>query len=239
MAGYAEVPLSKQLTLSVGLKDHATFANYFSKQNAELVSELRRLVAGEGERVIYLYGSGGMGCTHLAQACCHYANEFNLSSIYLPLNSLFSISPKVLEGLENLPLVCIDDIQTIVGNQSWEEAFLYFYNRLLAAGGRLVIAAKAAPKSLKLILADVASRLSAGVVYALQPLSDEEKLQALIKRAELRGLILSEEVANYILTHCPRHMTTLFSALEILDKESLATKRRPTIPFVKEVLEII
>ena len=233
-----KAPLNKQLTLSVGLKDDATFENYFSKQNAELVAALKRAASGQGEKMLYLYGVGGLGRTHLSQACCHYANQFNLSSIYLPLANLLSYSPEVLEGLEGLSLVCVDDFHVIAGLRPWEEAFLYFYNRLIDAGGRLILTAKTAPKSLGLILPDVASRLTAGVVYPLQPLSDDEKLEILIKRAELRGLVLSEEVASFILTHCPRHMTTLFAALETLDKESLATKRRPTIPFIKEVLEI-
>jgi DnaA family protein len=51
-------------------------------------------------------------------------------------------------------------------------------------------------------------------------------------------MTLSEEVAKYILTHCPRHTRTLLAALDALDKASLAAKRRLTIPFVKEVLQI-
>ncbi len=230
--------LIKQLTLSVGLRDEATFANYFSRQNAELLMELKRTASGKGERTIYFYGAGGVGRTHLSQACCHVAKQFNLPSIYLPLASLLSYSPEILEGLEKLAVVCVDDVHVIAGQSLWEEAFLYFYNRLLDAGGRLIMAAKTAPKSLGLILPDLASRLTAGVVYQVQPVPDDEKQEVLIRRAELRGLLLSEEVARFILTHCPRHMTTLFAALEALDKASLASKRRPTIPFVKEVLEI-
>jgi DnaA-homolog protein len=238
MSANLKTGLSKQLTLSVGLKDQATFENYFSKENAELATELKRSVSGQGERVIYFYGASGVGCSHLAQACCHYAHEFHTNAIYLPLGNLLSFSPEIFQGLESIPLISIDDLQAIAGLRPWEEAFLYFFNRVLDAGGRLIISAKTSPKALGFELQDVVSRLAAGVVYALQPLSDETKLEALIKRAERRGLSLSEEVANFILTHCPRHMNTLFAALEVLDKESLATKRRPTIPFVKEILEI-
>jgi len=228
----------KQKTLSVGLRDEATFANYFSEQNSELVTELKKTASGQGQRTLYFYGTGGLGRSHLTQACCHQADQAQLNAIYLPLSSLKSYSPDILEGLEKLSLVCIDDFQAIAGQSAWEEAFLYFYNRLMDEGGRLVMSANIRPKSLGLILNDVASRLTAGVIYQLQPLTDDEKLAVLIKRAELRGLILSEEVARFILTHCPRHMTTLLAALDALDKESLASKRRPTIHFVKEVLEI-
>jgi DnaA family protein len=75
-------------------------------------------------------------------------------------------------------------------------------------------------------------------VYKLHALSDDEKLNCLMMRAKRRGIGLSEEVGKYILTHCPRHMGTLFTVLDALDKASLAAKRRLTIPFVKEVLEI-
>ena len=37
-----------------------------------------------------------------------------------------------------------------------------------------------------------------------------------------RGITLTEEVGKYILNHCPRHMGTLFAALDALDKASLA-----------------
>lgn len=230
--------LTQQRTLGVGLKDDATFANFFSEQNAELVIMLKKAVAGDGEKMIYLYGTGGLGCSHLSQACCHYANQLGLSAIYLPLANLLAYMPQMLEDLEKLSLVCVDDFQLIAGRRDWEESFLYFYNRLLAAGGCLVIAAKMSPKSLGLLLPDLASRLTAGIIYPLQPLTDEEKLAVLVRRAALRGITLAEEVARFMLTRCSRHMSALMALLEVLDRVSLASKRRPTIPFVKEVLEV-
>jgi DnaA family protein len=89
-----------------------------------------------------------------------------------------------------------------------------------------------------LIVPDLISRLTWGMVFQLQPLSDEEKLQVLIMRADCRGMTLSEEVGKFILNHCPRHMSTLFAALDALDKVSLAVQRKLTIPFVKTVLQI-
>src|SRR3989344_7462538 len=91
-----------QLTLGVGLKDDATFANYFSGKNNLLVEELKKSASGHGERVIYFYGSGGQGSTHLLQACCHKANEHQIRSVYIPLSSLIDFSPDIFEGLESL-----------------------------------------------------------------------------------------------------------------------------------------
>ena len=129
-------------------------------------------------------------------------------------------------------------MQVVAGHPEWEEAIFYLYNRVYDAGGRIVIAAHDLPKAIQLGLPDLESRLSWGIIYQLHPLSDEEKLIVLTMRALRRGINLSEEVGRYILTHCPRHMGTLFAALDALDKASLAAQRRLTIPFVKEVLEI-
>lgn len=230
--------LSAQLTLGLSLKDEATFANFHAANNAEIVAELKKTSSGQGERVIYLQGTRGEGCTHLLQACCHYAYQHQLSSVYLPLAHLLPLSPEVLNGLESLTVVCIDDLQVVAALPEWEEAIFHLYNRIYDRGGNIIMAANDAPRSLRLSLPDLVSRLSWGIVYPLQPLADTEKLAILTMRANYRGISLSEEVGKYILTHCPRHMGTLFAALDALDKASLAAQRRLTIPFVKEVLQI-
>jgi DnaA family protein len=230
--------LSAQLTLGLSLKDEATFVNFYPANNAEIVAELKRTSSGQGERVIYLRGTRGEGCTHLLQACCHYAYQHQLSSVYLPLSNLLTLSPEVLNGLESLAVVCIDDLHMIASMPEWEEAIFHLYNRIYDRGGNIIIAANDSPRTISLGLPDLISRLSWGMVYQLQPLADTEKLAILTTRARYRGISLSEEVGKYILTHCPRHMGTLFAALDALDKASLAAQRRLTIPFVKEVLQI-
>ena len=227
-----------QLTLGVGLKDEATFTNYYASQNGPLVQELKKTASGTGERVIYFCGSGGQGCTHLLQASCHEATHHKQTSVYLPLTSLIEYSPAIFEGLDSLKLICIDDVHLIAGKPQWEEAFFHAYNRIHDAGGSLIVTANVMPKALGLALPDLVSRLSWGVAFQLQGLTDAEKLSVLIMRAERRGMTLSEEVGKFILHHCPRHMSTLFAALEALDKASLAAQRKLTVPFVKTVLQI-
>lgn len=239
--------LPAQLTLGLSLKDEATFDNFYPGKNLELITELKKTIGDEknSERIIYLYGTRGQGCSHLLQASCHYAKQHHLSSVYLPIADLLSvknpgrmITPEVLNGLESLSIVCLDDLHAIAGHARWEEAIFHLYNRIYDAGGKIIIAAHDLPKHTRLGLPDLVSRLSWGMVYQLHPLADEEKLVVLMMRAHRRGISLSEEVGKYILTHCPRHMGTLFAALDALDKASLAAQRRLTIPFVKEVLQI-
>lgn len=230
--------INNQLTLGVGLKDEATFANYFAGKNQLLIEELKKSASGLGERFIYFCGAGGDGCTHLLQASCHEANQHHLRSVYLPLSQLSDYSPDIFESLESLDLVCVDDLHRIAGKKDWEEAFFHAFNRMRDGHTRLIVTANVMPKSLGLALPDVVSRLVWGMVFQMQSLTDSEKLQVLMMRADRRGMSLSEEVGKFILTHCPRHMSTLFAALDALDKVSLAAQRKLTIPFVKTVLQI-
>lgn len=227
-----------QLTLGVGLKDEANFANFYSAKNEILVTALKNSAKGYGERIIYIYGNSGQGRTHLLQAACHAAQQNNRNAVYIPLANLQDFSPEIFDGLELLPLICIDDIHRIAGLTIWEEAFFHMYNRIHDQGCHLVVTANVAPKSLGMGLPDVVSRLVWGMVFQLQPLTDMEKIQVLIMRAERRGMTLTEEVGKFILNHCPRHMSTLFAALDALDHVSLAAQRKLTIPFVKSVLQI-
>lgn len=230
--------LPAQLTLGVSLKDEATFENFYPGKNKEIILELKKTASGSGEKIIYLCGTKSQGCTHLLQACCHVAHQQALRSVYLPLTHFISWSSEILQGLEKLDLICIDDLQVISGHPEWEEKIFHFYNRIHDAGGRIIMTGQAMPNALNLSLPDLISRLSWGITFQLHSLSDEEKLIVLITRANRRGITLTEEVGRYLLTHCPRHMGTLLSAFDALDKASLAAQRRLTIPFVKEVLQI-
>lgn len=227
-----------QLTLGVGLKDEATFVNFYSGKNEHLITALKNATRATGERVIYFYGGGGQGCTHLLQSCCHEAQQHQKSAVYIPLGDFTDFTPEIFDGLESLDLVCVDDVHRIAGKPAWEEAFFHAYNRIHDAGGHLIVTANVPPKALGLTLPDMVSRLVWGIVFQLQPLTDNEKLHVLMMRAERRGLALSEEVGRFLLNHCPRHMSTLFAALDALDKVSLAAQRKLTIPFVKTVLQM-
>jgi DnaA family protein len=55
-------------------------------------------------------------------------------------------------------------------------------------------------------------------------------------RAQRRGLELPEETARYLLRRVPRDLRSLCALLETLDVASLASQRRLTVPFIREVL---
>lgn len=226
----------QQLTLSVALRDDARFANFYlgaSQHNQQALFTLKQQWENQGEQLIYLHGQGGVGVSHLLQAACHYAEGLGYSSIYLPLDEMLEYGVEVLEGIEQLDLLALDGLQQVAGHAEWETALFHLFNRVRDLGNKLLIGAHLPANQLALQLPDLQSRLSWGATFALQELTDEEKLQALQLRAKQRGLKLSEEVGRYILTRGPRDMSGMFALLENLDRASLEQQRKLTIPFVK------
>ncbi|MCW8887384.1 MAG: DnaA regulatory inactivator Hda [Motiliproteus sp.] len=228
--------ISNQLSLGIGLRDDATFGNYYPGQNLQAKQSVERLVVLDGvdeERFIYLWGSEGAGCTHLLQAACQTLSD---QSFYLPLAEVVSYGPELLQGLADYPLICLDQFEAIAGNQDWEEGLFHLYNQVRDNGHRLLIASNQPPKQLPVLLPDLSSRLSWGLTFQIQPLDDQEMAEALTLRAQNRGIRLGEEVTQFILHRSPRQMGKLYAILEQLDQASLTAKRKITIPFVKEIL---
>jgi DnaA family protein len=223
-----------QLPLGVSLRDDARFENYLTGANGLARAMLRQAAEGEGELLLYLWGTPGVGCTHLLQAACHASEPARRTAVYLPLQELLHLGPGILDGMEHLDLVCIDSVQLVAGNKQWEEGLFHFFNRIRAQNNRLVVAANSAPRQLGIKLPDLASRLSWGMVFQLHALPDEDKERALQLRAQARGFQLSSEVVRYLIHHASRDMGDLFGLLDRLDQASLSAKRKITIPFIKQ-----
>ncbi len=228
----------EQLPLALRLADDATFANFYvAGANQLLADELQRQAQGGGEQWLYIHGRAGSGRSHLLQACCHLADARGAYARYLPVAELLSYRPEeLLESAESLDLLCLDDIDRALGNPDWERALFNCYNRLLASGTAMLVAAEQPVLQLSCQLPDLRSRLSGFSVLQVHPLNDEERVQALQFRGRCLGIELPDEVADYIYVRCQRDLGHLFAVLDTLDRQSLAKKRKLTIPFVKTAM---
>ncbi len=245
--------LPQQLTFRLSLDDDATFRNFYcgadESRNSRVVQyledALQRWVKQSSTKAhsgtvldefIWVWGECSVGCTHLLQAACHDAELLGVRAFYLDFSRNAALHPDVLSGLETMALVCLDSVDELAGQADWELALFNLYNQMSEYQTPLLIGAHAPPQQLRFKLPDLTSRMQSSAQFHLQMISDDEKAVALKLRADCRGFELSDEVARYLVSRSERSMTQLLKVLTLLDKHSLSSQRKVTIPLLKSVM---
>jgi len=232
-----------QLALAVHLRDDETFDSFQGELNQVAVAQLKHFLQNsfalekdEQPNSFYLFGTQGAGKSHLLQACCTLAEESGKSSLCLSFSELKDLSVEVLDGLENIDLICLDNLQLIANDKLWQQAVFDLFNRITEQNKAIIISGDESANKLGITLPDLASRLTWGFTEQVKAPDDGEKLKILQYRALQRGLVLHEDAAKFLLNRLDRNMNTLIESLDLLDKASIREQRKITIPFIKDIL---
>lgn len=215
--------MSRQLPLRLTLSNHTRLEDFVGVASAQIT---------ELDGFTLVQGDVGTGKSHLLEGLCHAARDLEQQSIYLPLEP--GMVPDILQGLEVLQLICLDDVDEVVGKPEWDQALFHLINACRDQGVRLVMAHRQLLTSST--LPDLTSRLNAAYRVATRPLEDDEKLAVIKMKSARRGFSMSEEVCRFILSRAQRDMHHLATLVDHLDEETLRHQKRVTIPFVKEAL---
>ena len=225
----------KQIALDIGLASDPSFANFFSGPNAAAVRHLELSAANPLRSPVptYLWGEAASGKTHLLKAVSEILRGQGASSGRMDASML---EPPEFD--ECWSVVILDDCHLYTAVQQ-RVAFNWFVNALNAADGnpRWVLAAGNVPPADLVLREDLRSRLGWGHVFALQVLSEVERRSVLRREADARGVFLSDEVMDFMLTRFSRDLGSLMQLLDQLDGYALQTKRAVTIPLLKSMLE--
>jgi len=221
----------RQLALDLRLRDESTLHNFvIAPATAALLPVLR----AASEPLVFLHGPPEGGKSHLLQAACAQSQG---PALYLPLAELRqSAAAELLIGLEQLDLLCFDDVHRVLEDADWALALFDCFHRCQQSGCRWLLAASRPPSALPVALPDLQSRLSAGLIYALPAPDDSLRRQILIARARARGMALGEEVAIYIERRAGRSLESLLGLLDTLDQATLRAGRPLSVPFVREIM---
>lgn len=225
----------QQLTLSVKLRQDASFENFLGAANKKN-SHILLHALNSDELFIYLCGDQSSGKTHLLNAACNALEDQGKRVMFLSIKEVGGFDKQLFDGLESFDAVMLDDIDVLFDDPDSEEALFDLYNRLRANGKMLIVTASQPVANQTLKLEDLRSRLGAGLLLQLFKLTDEEKEAALKSKAKDKGLLLGDETAAYIMKRSDRSLDELFALLDQLDDASLSAQRRLTVPFVKSVL---
>lgn len=231
--------MNEQLVLGVMPFDDSGLDAYVDPSEGKLLFYLHSLLEQDClERFIYLWGSAGLGKTHLLNAVVNDANERGMMATYFDCCELVEHPVDIIEGMAAQEVLAFDNIQAICGHRDWQQALFNLYNQIRDNGRtRLLVASDESPGQLPLELPDLKSRLAWGVTFKLLPLDEGMKQELLQKRAAARGFELSDQMTQYILTHHGRQQRDLMTLLERLDIASLQAQRKITIPFIREILK--
>lgn len=216
----------RQLILDLLPDTPPRFDNFVAGGNGEALAALAAwLGAANRESSLLLWGETGAGKTHLLRAS---------GGLYSDAAADPDLSCLGENQEEIHPLHAIDNVEAL--NATGQVALFNLFNRQRASGRRLLTAASRPPLQLAL-REDLRTRLGAGLIYRLQPLTDAEKIDALAAQADARGLRLPAAALDYLLSRAPRDMRSLSALLVALDRYSLEHKRAITLPLLREVLQ--
>jgi DnaA family protein len=181
-----------------------------------------------GSAPVYLWGPSGSGKTHLLQALAQkFQQQGGLVGWFGEANAV----PWAPD--ERSALIVFDSCDRFDADQQ-QAAFALFVDAT-SRGVPIAAAGSVPPVDLPL-RDDLRTRLGWGHVLAVQPLSESETRAALRREADRRGLFLSDDVMDYLLTRFARDLKYLMTLLDSLDEYALVNKRAITVPLLKQML---
>lgn len=227
--------MSEQLPVQFELQSTQNFDAFYPGNNKEIIAHLQQLFINK-EQQIFLWGENGSGKSHLLQAACQETNNTNKTSFFFSLDKKTLPPTSILDGLENVDLVCFDNIDQISGNSKWEQAFFNFFNLHRDNNNHLILSALCPPKYLEIQLLDLKTRMNWGLTLKLKPLTDEQLLNALIYKADVSGFEITPNVGKFLMTHYTSDLPSIWKLLNKIEQATLIAQRKLTIPFLKQIM---
>lgn len=227
--------LSAQFTFEFEPHVAHDFESFEDAGNVQVLERLKEMADGR-TGAITLNGTLGSGKTHLLLATCARAERRAVPVVYAPMAELADTTPSVLDGLSGRTLVCLDDVDSVATSPPWRQALFRLWNTCDAAGASLLLATTTPVFSLESGLADLDSRWRSALALKLAPLDDAARGRALHQIAARRGFELPADAVNYLLNRLPRDMHSLTNAVIALDRLSMASHRRVSVPLVRSWL---
>jgi len=196
---------------------------------------------------LFLYGGVGLGKTHLIHAVGNslLGQRGNAKVRYIHAEQYVSdvvraYQRKAFDDFKryyhSLDLLLIDDIQFFANKSRTQEEFFYAFEALVAGHKQIIISCDTYPKELKDVEERLVSRFSSGLTVAIEPPELEMRVAILLKKAELEGAALAEDVAFFIAKHLRSNVRELEGALRKVLAFASFHNRPVTVELARESL---
>ena len=233
------------------LDSHYTFDNFVEGRSNQLGRAAAWHAAqNPGERAhnpLLLYGSTGLGKTHLMFAAGNAMRQANPAArvLYLRSEQFYSAFFRSLQErntdqfkrqFQQVDALLIDDIQFFAGKDRTQEEFFHTFNALFESKQQIIMTCDRYPREVEGLEPRLKSRLAWGLPVAIDPPDFETRAAIVLAKAAERGTHLPEEVAFLLAKKIPSNVRDLEGALNSLAARANFTGRTITVEFAQETL---
>ena len=230
-----------------------TFENFIVGSNNKFAWAAAQAVATRPSvtyNPLFLYGSSGLGKTHLENAIrleiqknhpeyniLYVDGEAFTNEIIHAINT--GTTAEFRQKYRQADVLLVDDIQFIGGKESTQEEFFHTFNALYNAGKQIVLASDRPPKEIKSLDDRLRTRFEWGLSADLQPPDYETRMAIIRRKAGLLGMDLSEDVCDFIAKRLKDNIRQLEGAVKKLNAYRTLSGIHPTIGAAQNAIKDI
>jgi chromosomal replication initiator protein len=198
---------------------------------------------------LFIYGSTGLGKTHLLQAIGHYVGQHSrrLTMRYVTSETFMndfidSLRDKRIEGFKrryrNYDVLLVDDIQFFEGKERIQEEFFHTFNSLYEGGAQIIISSDRPPREIATLEERLRSRFEWGLLTDIQAPDLETRIAILRKKVNTEGIAVTDpQVLTFIAGRVSSNIRELEGALTRVVAFSSLTDRSMTVDLAEHVLK--
>jgi len=246
------IPGIKKLHVDPQLNPDYSFQNFVEGDCNRLAKSAGYAVAsnpgGTAFNPLLIYGSSGLGKTHLAQAIGIEVKEKSPEKIVLYVNAN-KFQTQFVESIRNnnkndfmhfyqmIDVLVIDDVHEFAGKEKTQDTFFHIFNHLHQSGKQLILTSDKPPVELQGLEKRLLSRFKWGLSADIQPPDFETRIAILQQKVYNDGIDLSTSIVEYIASQITNSVRELEGALISLLAQSTLNKKDITLDLAKKMID--